>query len=171
MTVSPTLRIGVMTAWVYISATQETGGSHALEGGYVNIWATVRLANGTAYDVHLLHTEGADINERSVLDRTGPPSANPTAALLTVPRGPVSFCRHWTDESGSDSAHDNWPVATHAIEDAWVQYTAVLPPTTDLVAMKFGADVADERGYVWFDQVSESDTAFPCSSAAIAAKD
>ena len=104
-------RNSYMSAWVHVSGSSWDGGNTtSLDGVFVNVWATVLLANGSVTDVHLLQTEGRDIHTMN-----------------------------WDD------------APNHVREDAWVQYTADLPATTELATMNFGADVPDVRAQVWFD--------------------
>ena len=57
------LRSSYMTAWVHVGdSAWQSGDTTALDGAFVNVWATVLLVNGSVTDVHLLRTEGQDIH-------------------------------------------------------------------------------------------------------------
>jgi|EP01047_Picozoa_sp_COSAG01_P068346 hypothetical protein len=111
-------RRSYMSAWVHVSSSSwDSGSSTALDGLFINVWATVQLLNGSITEVYLLRTEGKGIHSMS------------------------------------------WEQAPHhVIEDTWIQYSADLPATTQLVNMSFGADVPDKQASVWFDRIETACT-------------
>ena len=87
------LRQSYMSAWVHVAGDEwESDNTSALDGAFVNVWASVELVNGTHVDVYLLHTEGRDIHSmhwreepnRVIEDRWVKYSADLPAAARTA---------------------------------------------------------------------------------------
>ena len=73
------------------------------------------------------------------------------AAVTTVCPPPAGGgCAAATSGSGSCTYRSS---TNQVIEDAWIQYTADLPATAELVTMQFGADVPHQDASVLFDKV------------------
>jgi hypothetical protein len=155
-------RQSFMSAWVHISATQEQDTVHAFGDGYVEIWATIQLADGTALDVTLLRTEGSDINDKhwqdnTTFSKTGnawcegaatagsrtecedsvgtcDQGAHTTRATCEASNGGAGVFTSTASYVDGSMGHTpgSWPQPNHAIEDAWIRYTAVFPATTRL---------------------------------------